>query len=44
MYDFVLFDSNAIGYAAQYVTKLHSGGMQTQAIFNFIKVMRDFKS
>ena len=44
MYDFVLFDSNAIGYAAQYATKLHSGGMQTQAIFNFIKVMRDFKT
>lgn len=44
MYDVILVDANAIGYAAQYVTKLYSGGMQTQAIFNFIKVMRDLRT
>ena len=44
MYDVILVDANAIGYAAQYVTKLYSGGMQTQAVFNFIKVMRDLRT
>lgn len=44
MYDVILVDANAIGYAAQYATKLHSGGMQTQAIFNFIKVARDLRT
>lgn len=41
MYDYIIADSNAIGYAGQHATKLSSGGRPTQAIFNYIKVMRD---
>ena len=38
-----LIDGNSIGYACHYATKLHSGGMETQAIFGFVKAMRELR-
>jgi len=40
---YLLIDGNSIGYACQYATKLHSGGMETQAIFGFVKTMRELR-
>jgi len=39
----LIVDGNAIGHAAHHATKLTSGGMQTQAIFGFIKTMRQLR-
>ena len=39
----ILVDANSIGYAAHHATKLYSGAMQTQAVFSFIKTMRDLR-
>ena len=39
----LLIDANSIGYACHYATKLHSGGMETQAIFGFIRTMRELR-
>ena len=39
----LLIDGNSIGYACHYATKLTAGGMQTQAIFGFIKTMRELR-
>jgi 5'-3' exonuclease len=40
---YLLIDGNSIGYACHYATKLHSGGMETQAIFGFVKTMRELR-
>lgn len=39
----LLIDANSIGYAAHNGTKLMSGGMQTQAVFGFIRGLRDMR-
>lgn len=39
----LIIDGNAIGYAAQGTTKLHSGGLQTQAAFGAIRTLADLK-
>jgi 5'-3' exonuclease len=39
----LLVDANSIGYAAHHATKLTSGGMETQAVFGFIKTMRELR-
>ncbi|WP_391485298.1 PIN domain nuclease [Acinetobacter baumannii] len=39
----ILVDANSIGYAAQHAIKLYSGSMQTQAVFSFIKTMRELR-
>ncbi len=44
MYDVIIVDANSIGYASQYAVKLYAGGMQTQAVFGFIKIMRDLRT
>lgn len=36
----LLIDANSIGYAAQQATKLTNAGMETQAIFGFLKSMK----
>lgn len=38
-----LIDGNSIGHAAHRATKLNSGGLQTQAVYGFIRTMRDMK-
>lgn len=38
-----IIDGNSIGHAAHRATKLSVGGRPTQAIFGFIKTMRDMK-
>lgn len=38
-----LVDANSIGYAAHHATKLYSGPMQTQAVFSFVKTMRELR-
>jgi 5'-3' exonuclease len=40
---YLLIDGNSVGYACHYATKLHSGGMETQAIFGFVKTMRELR-
>lgn len=40
----IIVDGNAIGYAAHYATKLTSGKLETQAIFGFVKTMRELRS
>lgn len=40
----IIIDGNSIGYAAHYATKLTSGDLQTQAIFGFIKTMRELRA
>jgi 5'-3' exonuclease len=40
----LLIDGNSIGYAAHHATKLSSGGLQTQAVFGFIKTMRELRA
>lgn len=37
----ILVDGNSVGYAAHHATKLRSGDLETQAIFGFIRSMRD---
>jgi len=39
----LLIDANSVGYACHYATKLHSGGMETQAVFGFVKTMRELR-
>lgn len=39
----ILIDGNSVGYAEQYGTKLTNAGMETQAVFGFIRKMRDIK-
>lgn len=39
----LLIDGNSVGYACHYATKLHAGGMETQAIFGFVKTMRELR-
>ena len=38
-----IIDGNSIGHAAHRATKLTSGGLQTQAVYGFIRTMRDMK-
>lgn len=40
----LIIDGNAIGYSCQYATKLTSGGMETQAVFGFVKTMRELRT
>ena len=37
----VLIDGNALGYQNQHGTKLHSGGMETQAVYGFLRSLRE---
>lgn len=39
----ILVDGNSIGYTEHYATKLRSGTMETQAVFGFIRKMREMK-
>lgn len=39
----VLIDGNNVGYIEHYATKLKSGTMETQAIFGYLRRMRDLK-
>lgn len=39
----LLIDGNSIGHAAHNATKLHSGDMETQAVFGFIRTMRELR-
>lgn len=39
----ILVDGNSIGYANHHATKLTAGELQTQAIFGFIKTMRQLR-
>lgn len=38
-----IIDGNSIGHAAHRATKLTAGGLQTQAVFGFIRTLRDMK-
>lgn len=40
---YLLIDGNSIGYACQYGTKLSVGGQETQAVFGFVKIMRELR-
>ena len=40
----LIIDGNSLGYAAHSATKLSAGGMETQAIFGFVKTMREIVS
>ena len=39
----LIIDANSIGYAAHYAVKLTAGDLQTQAVFGFIKTMRELR-
>jgi len=39
----ILIDGNSVGYAMHYGTKLTAGGIQTQAVFGFVKAMREIR-
>ncbi|WKZ86254.1 5'-3' exonuclease [Ralstonia pickettii] len=39
----LLIDANSIGYACHSSTKLTAGGMQTQAVFGFVRTMRELR-
>ena len=39
----LLIDGNSIGHAAHRSTKLHSGGMETQAVFGFLRTMQKLR-
>ncbi|EXU21287.1 5'-3' exonuclease [Acinetobacter baumannii 26016_8] len=39
----ILIDANSIGYAAHHATKLHSGVMQTQAVYGFLRTVRELR-
>lgn len=36
-----LIDGNAVGYASNYAMKLHSGAQETQAVFGFLRTLRE---
>lgn len=38
-----IIDGNSVGHAAHRATKLNSGTLQTQAVYGFIRTMRDMK-
>jgi 5'-3' exonuclease len=40
---YLLLDGNSVGYACHYATKLNAGGMETQAIFGFVKTLRELR-
>lgn len=40
---YLLIDGNSVGYACHYATKLTAGGMETQAIFGFVKTLRELR-
>lgn len=39
-----IVDGNSVGYAEHYATKLKSGELETQAVFGFIRKMRELKT
>lgn len=39
----ILVDGNSVGYAEHYATKLRSGELETQAIYGYIRRMRDMR-
>ena len=39
----IIIDGNSLGYAAHYATKLTAGELQTQAIFGFVKAIRELR-
>lgn len=39
----ILVDGNSVGYAQHYGTKLRSGELETQAIFGFVRKMREMR-
>lgn len=39
----ILVDGNSVGYTEHYATKLKSGDLETQAIFGYIRRMRDMR-
>lgn len=39
----LLIDANSIFYACQHATKLHSGGMETQAVFGSVKTAKELR-
>jgi DNA polymerase-1 len=39
----LLIDGNSIGYTHHHATKLSSGGMETQAVFGFVKTIRELR-
>jgi len=41
--NFLFIDGNSVGYSCHYATKLNVGGMETQAIFGFVKTMRELR-
>lgn len=43
MMKILLIDGNSIGYACHHGTKLKAGDLETQAVFGFIRSMRDLK-
>lgn len=40
---YLLIDGNSVGYSSHYATKLHAGEMETQAVFGFVKTMRELR-
>lgn len=40
---YLIVDGNSVGYASHHATKLHSGDMETQAIFGVLKTMRELR-
>lgn len=40
---YLLIDGNSVGYASHHATKLSSGGQETQAVFGFLKTMRELR-
>lgn len=39
----ILIDGNSVGYAEHYATKLRSGNLETQAIFGFMRKVREMR-
>ena len=39
----ILVDGNSIGYTEHYATKLRSGDLETQAVFGFVRKMREMR-
>lgn len=39
----ILVDGNSVGYAEHYATKLKSGDLETQAVFGYVRRMRDMR-
>lgn len=40
---YLLIDGNSVGYACHHGTKLSSGGQETQAVFGYLKTMRELR-